>query len=168
MTRADEIAERLCDHKSWLTHGRSIKIDDLEAMGLRITNYAQDPELADAIRRYYSLMQVTLSSNIYKIFETPTSQIYKFMVVSGPTSATPPNAPKDAQCAFLDLECAKCKSKFKIQACLGVEQDLHDGCLPFPEVDHLNCPTCNADLDLSGARRQIELQSKKKIVKHRG
>lgn len=36
LARADEIAQMLSNHSTWLTHGRSIKIDDLRKMGLRI------------------------------------------------------------------------------------------------------------------------------------
>ena len=32
--RAEEIADKLCDHGHWLTHGRSIKLEDLRAMRL--------------------------------------------------------------------------------------------------------------------------------------
>ena len=64
--RAEEIAGELCNHRRWLTHERSIKIDDLEGMRLRITDYSRSPELADAIRRYHTLLQMTFATNIYK------------------------------------------------------------------------------------------------------
>ena len=34
--RAKDIADKLCDHSKWLSHGRSIKIPDLEGIGLGI------------------------------------------------------------------------------------------------------------------------------------
>ena len=77
--RAAEIAEKLCNHRKWLTHRRSLRISDLEAMGLRITDYSLQPELDDAITRYYTLLHMTFASNIYKLFETPGSQIYRFV-----------------------------------------------------------------------------------------
>ena len=78
LERAQQIAEQLRDHGKWKTHGRSIKIDDLRAMKLKITDYSEDPALADAIRRYYTLLQMTFASNIFKIFETFKSQIVRF------------------------------------------------------------------------------------------
>ena len=69
--RASQIADQLCDHKRWLTHGRSIKMEDLRAMRLKITDWRDSPVLADAIVRYKSLMSMTFATNIYKIFETP-------------------------------------------------------------------------------------------------
>jgi len=79
--RAAEIADKLCDHSDWLSHGRSIKMADLRGIGLEITDYTTDPELADAIRRYHVLLQITFdTTSIYKLFETPQSQIYRFAV----------------------------------------------------------------------------------------
>jgi hypothetical protein len=34
--RADEIARSLCDHSKWLTHGRSIRKDDLMSLRLKV------------------------------------------------------------------------------------------------------------------------------------
>ena len=72
--RAEEIAAELCNHRKWLTHGRSIKAIDLEHMGLQITRYDADATLNDAVSRYYTLLEMTFSSNLYKVFETPGSQ----------------------------------------------------------------------------------------------
>jgi hypothetical protein len=78
-SRAKEIAHDLCDHSKWLSHGRSIKISDLKSIGLEITDYTNNPELADAIGRYHVLLQMTFdNTGIYKLYETPTSQIQRF------------------------------------------------------------------------------------------
>ena len=66
--RAKEIAAQLRDHNRWKTHGRSIKIADLRQMGLLVTDYSKLPDVCDAIRRYYTLLQMTFASNIYKLF----------------------------------------------------------------------------------------------------
>ena len=88
--RAEEIARDLSDHSKWLTHGRSIKIDDLQGMRLRVTDLRDNPQLQDAVRRYYTLLRLTFdSSSIFKIFETVNSQISRFAniqpVVPAPT-----------------------------------------------------------------------------------
>ncbi|MBA3816914.1 MAG: Clp protease ClpP, partial [Parachlamydiaceae bacterium] len=71
--RANEIASLLCKHEHWFSHGRSIKIEDFIAMRLKITDYSDDLDFADAIRRYHILMQMTFThSNVYKITETIT------------------------------------------------------------------------------------------------
>lgn len=83
--RANAIATLLCNHGHWLTHGRSIQLSDLTGMRLQITDYSKTPELDDAITRYYTLLRMSFETNIYKIYETPTSQIYRSI-----NTATPP------------------------------------------------------------------------------
>ena len=75
--RAKEVADKLCDHQHWLSHGRSIRIPDLEEMKLQITDYSKNPLLSDAIARYYALVQMIFFTNIYKVYETVGSQIMK-------------------------------------------------------------------------------------------
>jgi hypothetical protein len=158
--RARNIALRLCDHGRWLTHGRSIKLEDLEAMKLRITNYSTEPELADAIRRYHTLLQMTFASNIYKVFETPESQIYRFITPPVP----PPQQPAEAEVAIIEARCGKCNVTSRLQANLGKSHPLQEGCVPFPPDNRFRCPNCGAEADLSDTRRQIEAQSKRRVV----
>ena len=160
-TRAKEIADKLCDHQHWLTHGRSIKRDDLEAMGLRVTNYSADRELADAIGRYHTLLQMTFATNVYKLFETVTSQILRF-VAAAPAS---PIVPALSDHAILEIDCRKCKQKSRIQANLRPGVPLAVGAIPFPENDTLKCPKCQTEMNLTQHRQQIELQAKKTVVR---
>ena len=155
--RASEIATTLCDHKKWLTHGRSIKISDLETMRLRITDYSQQPDLAEAIRRYHTLLQMTFDSNIYKVFETPNSQIIRFVM---PAAAVPP---QDADAVILEVTCPKCSAVSKLQANLK-KSPLEAGHHRFPPDNRFKCPTCEAEIDITGFRRQIEVQSKKPVI----
>ena len=161
-TKAAEIAAELCNHRKWLTHGRSIKIGDLRQMGLRITDYSEDPALSDAIGRYYTLLRMTFSGNIYKVIETPDSQIYRFHGARVPLPAA--LSPAAAEVAHIEVACAKCNGRFMIQANLGKPSPLQQGCLPFPANNVLNCPNCGNPIDVSDARRQIEAQSKKPVV----
>jgi ClpP class serine protease len=156
-TRAKAVAETLCDHGKWLTHNRSIKISDLEEMGLRITDYSQLPELAEAIRRYHTLLQMTFdSTNIYKVFETTDSQIVRFIA-----PAVPP--PQEADAVMLDVMCPKCRAASKVQANLR-KSPLQPGHHRFPVDNRFKCPSCGAEIDLTDARRQIEVQSKKLLI----
>jgi len=135
------------------------KISDLEDMRLKVTDYSQQPDLADAIRRYYTLLQMSFSSNIYKIFETPETQIYRF---ASPPSSTR-QAPTGGDVAIIELACKKCQSDLRIQANLGGEQPLQQGCIPYPASNKLPCPNCGTEIDLTDARRQVEAQSKKPV-----
>lgn len=164
--RAEEIAGRLCNHGHWLTHGRSIKLNNLrEEMRLQVTDYSQAPDLAEAIRRYYTLLQMTFATNIYKVFETPLSQIYRFLV---PPTAAPQPAPQgqpQGNVAIVEVTCLQCKAVSKIQANLGQPHPLQEGCVPFPVADNqFACPRCGTQINLSDLRRQIEAQSRQPVV----
>jgi hypothetical protein len=158
--RAAEIAKILCDHGRWLTHGRSITIEDLTDMGLKITDYSRNAELAEAIHRYYTLLKMSFDKTmIYKIYETPTSQLYKF--------ASPPGIPLLPQTPdhmVIDLECPTCKTKSKIQANLKEGIALKDGAINFPKDNLFICPTCKNRIDLSSFRGQLESQTRKKVI----
>ncbi|TAK51451.1 MAG: Clp protease ClpP, partial [Bacteroidetes bacterium] len=60
--RASQIAEKLCDNGFWLTHARSITMDDLHDMGLKVTDYSKEPKICDAIRRYYTLLKLSFDT----------------------------------------------------------------------------------------------------------
>jgi uncharacterized protein YlaI len=66
--------------------------------------------------------------------------------------------------ALIDFECPNCKSKTKIQANLKKGVPVQKGATPFPKDNVFICPACNARIDLNTLRRQLESQSKKKVV----
>jgi hypothetical protein len=161
--RAEEIAARLCDHGYWLTHNRSIKMTDLQGMRLLVTDYSchPNPEFGDAITKYYALLQMTFTTNIYKIYETPESQILKFLIPHVPAPAPHPGSPN---IAIVDYQCNNCKTKSRIQANLGQPQAIQPGFVPFPANNKFRCPRCGVEHDLSDVRRQLEAQSKQPVV----
>lgn len=157
--RAQEIASQLCDHRRWLVHGRSIKIEDFQEMRLRITDFSKNPDLFDAIQRYHTLLQMTFATNTYKVFETAASQIYRFIA---PAAPAPPQVGGDL--AIVEVVCGKCGAKTKVQANLGKALPLRPECVPFPGNNVLACPSCGGETDLGDLRRQIEAQAKKPVV----
>ena len=160
--RATEIAATLCRQSKWFTHGRSIKIDDFEEMRLKITDFSDQKELNEAIVRYYTLLRMSFETNIYKIFETVESQIYRFAVAPG---QRPPEG-KPKKVAEINFECPKCKEKFLIQANLEKNIPLKKNRIPYPlDNDVLKCLNCGIESNISNIRLQIEAQSGKKIVK---
>ena len=175
--RAHEIAEQLRDHGKWKTHGRSIKIDDLRAMRLLITDYSGDPALCDAIRRYYTLLQMTFATNVFKIFETPQSQIMRMEAIQQVALAGLPGIPnlpglpqqiRDVQAAEIGVACAKCGNNVQVHAPFVPGLPVPPGAIPFPADNKLKCPTCGNELNLSDARRQLEAQTRKTIVSSEG
>ena len=116
-------------------------------------------DLFDAIQRYYTLLQMTFATNIYKVFETASSQIVRFI---GPPAPAPEQQVGDA--AVIDVPCGKCGKATRVQANLGRSLPLQPGCASFPADNRFRCPSCGAETDLGDLRRQIEAQAKKPVV----
>jgi len=167
VARAEEIAQALCDHSRWLSHGRSIKLEDLESLRLKVTDYGKILELSDAIRRYHVLLQMTLDqSNIFKLIETAGSQIYRHVQIS----MTPPGMPLAQGGAspagvLVEVACAKCKKSHILQADFDTLKPLQGGAARFPTNDILVCSQCGTNINLSQLRHQIEIQTKKSVVR---
>ncbi|HOM87796.1 MAG TPA: Clp protease ClpP [Spirochaetota bacterium] len=162
--RANEIATELCKHSRWLTHGKSLKISDLNNLRLIITDYSKIEELNEAITRYYTLLRMTFDgSNIYKLFETISAQIYRFVNVQVIGQKRDLN---EKNIAKIEFECPKCKTKHNIQVNIGKSKPLQKGFLPFPENNNIfKCTNCGHESDLTTIRLQIESEIGKKIVK---
>ncbi|MDR1197508.1 MAG: ATP-dependent Clp protease proteolytic subunit [Prevotellaceae bacterium] len=66
--RAKEVAETLCDHMNWRTHGRSLKIDDLKGY-LIIENIDNNPQLANIVYRIKTVIRLIFdTSTDYKLY----------------------------------------------------------------------------------------------------
>ena len=159
-TRAAEIANFLCDHSYWLTHERSITIKDLRRMRLIIKDYSEENDLCDAIIRYYTLLKMSFdTTNIYKIYETLESQIYRF--------ATPKIRPEQRRLpekVIINFECPNCKTITIIQGNFKKGVKTIKGAITFPKDNIFICPSCNARNDLNTLRNQIESEQKNKII----
>ena len=65
IARAKEIAEELCNHARWRSHGRSIKISDLEDLGLQVKRIDDNKPLADIVYRIQMIINAVLSAVAY-------------------------------------------------------------------------------------------------------
>lgn len=158
--RALEIAEELCDHGKWLTHGRSVTIKDFTDMRLKVTDYSKDKDLFDAIRRYYTLLKMSFdTTNVFKIYETQNTQLYRFE-----TSSASPTPRVEQDKVEISFKCKKCNTESILQANLKEGVELLKGNIPFPEDNIFICPGCNNRNEVSTIRMQVESQIKKKIV----
>jgi len=146
-------------------------------MRLLITDYSGDPALCDAIRRYYTLLQMTFATNVFKIFETPQSQIMRMEAIQQVALAGLPGIPnlpglpqqiRDVQAAEVGVACAKCGNNVQVHAPFVPGLPVPPGAIPFPADNKLKCPTCGNELNLSDARRQLEAQTRKTIVSSEG
>lgn len=158
--KAEKIAEELCSQSRWLTHRRSIKIRDLEKLGLKITNYEMNAKLGDAINRYYILLRMSFeSSSIYKIFETESSDIYRFMMV--PARSTP----QTPQSLVMNGSCPNCKYDLKIQTNLEKDVPQASDTVLYPiQTDTLECPKCRKSINVKSLRQQVEAETGKKVI----
>jgi hypothetical protein len=156
--RAEEIANDLCNHSKWLTHGRSIKYDDLIKMGVKITSLNNNIELKEAVRRYYTTLRMSFDVSIYKIFETHNSQIYRMLAPQAP------QINRDAKNAKLDIKCPKCNHMISIQASFNKDDKIEKGKTNFPKNDIIKCSECGNDINVKDLRIQIEAQTGKKII----
>lgn len=162
-SRASDIAAKLCDHQKWLSHSRPIKIDELEAMRLRITNYGKTPALQQAIwELWVNLSHFMASTNIYKAYESATVEFFKFALPQ-PSVPQKPAAAGPGK-AIVEVRCGKCGTVQRIQANLGASQPLDAGVVPFPKDGLLACPGCGDKINLMGLKLQLEAQTRQPVI----
>ena len=95
-------------------------------------------------------------TSIFKLFETPSSQIYRHLLSE--QQIQPANAKK----IIIDFPCNKCGTMSKLQANFEKGIPFDKGTTPFPDDNIFICPKCSSRHDLSPLRMQIESQTKKK------
>jgi len=171
--RASDIARDLTDHSKWRLHGRSIKAEDLEEIGLRITRVDKDPKLADVVYRIQTVCMFLFEyTTAFKIFATKDDKIFRHaatMQPGGPIRlpAMPPS-PAQADVVELEQKCPKCGASHRIYAKLTpnpqIDLDMKNkGLAPFPKDTKINC-SCGYEIDLLGIKNRIETDTKKKII----
>ena len=158
--RADEVASTLCSQSKWLTHDRSIKMGDLEKLRVKVVNYDDKADLSDAITRYYTLLRMSFEmSSAYKIFETPSSQIYRYL---GPGGAVRPQQRPRANKSRVDVTCPECQARFAVQVNWTRDAPNDPGAIPY--TDPMVCPACGARIPLNKMLRELEAVTGQKAV----
>ena len=176
--RATEVAEFLCDHMSWRSHGRSLKIEDLREY-LLIDRIDDNPELADIVYRINTVLRLIFSnSSIYKVYKTADTFLSKTAMNGVPTLPPPqafPNAPtkkaqtQQAQKVELELICPKCHKKHVVPGYVNMaSQQIRALKLQVnPLVTDkytLVCDNCGFELDLKPIKNQLEMQHRISIT----
>ncbi len=165
--RAKEIVENLINHKKWRSHGRSLKIHDLETLGLRVNKIDDDPKFADIVYRIQTIIKLLYSTtNIYKIFATENDKLFHFFGISNPG---PQNITKETEVVTANVTCKKCGSAYNFYAKFiqnkKIDEDFNrQGLEQFPKDNLYKCKKCGAELRLEKIRDDIESQSGKKII----
>lgn len=165
--RAEEIAAELTNHGKWRSHGRSIKIDDLQSIGLKITRLDDDPDLSDIIYRIQVVVRFLFTdTDIYKMFVSEKAKMFKRAVR---TDALIKRAvPQKANSAELGIKCEKCGKKHKLYAKFVLDPKIDKklkkkGLHPFPKNNKLICE-CGFEHDLLSIRNELEAQTGRKVI----
>lgn len=165
--RAGEIAKELTNHTKWRSHGRSIKIEDLREIGLRVIDIDKNPELSEIVYRIQAVCRMLFeTTSAFKIFATKDNKIFRHVVPSG----IPMPIPQAQMPAVVQIEqkCPKCGTTYKFYAKLidnpQIDIDMkQQGIKQFPKDGVLKC-NCGQQLDMNGIKAQIEGQAGRKII----
>jgi hypothetical protein len=160
--RAYDISTKLSSQQMWHVHGRSLRIPDLEALKLKIEDYSAQPDLFDAIQRYYVLLRMTFDAgNAFKIFETPTEIIarrFNIALPQGVPGGLPPGLPgEQISNVQIGAVCPK-QHQFNVQLDFLQGIPLQPGNVRYPDSGRISCPTCGLPVDLKQARQAVEQQ----------
>jgi hypothetical protein len=173
--RACEVAEMFCDHTTWRTHGRSLKIEDLQEV-LIIERIDEDAVLADIVYRIKTVIRLILDgSTVYKLFHVDDLKISKTFTVSPGANLpvtqpfSPPQGQKQVDAVELDIQCPKCGKRHKVNGYMDIDsQQINVAKLLInqnvKDNDILVCDNCNFALDLKPIKNQVESQTKRKVT----
>jgi hypothetical protein len=167
-SKAMDIANKLTDHSKWRLHGRSIKIQDLEDIGLKITHIDDDPQLAEVVYKIHVVCQLFFdNTSIFKILAT---EDYKMFRQAAAIVGQPIRIPKGKQPDVVEIEpqCPKCGVKHRIYAMFAPNPKIDSDCrkkglTPFPKDAKIKC-ACGFEIELAGVKSQVEVVSGRKII----
>jgi hypothetical protein len=168
-SRARDIATKLIDRSKWRSHGRSIKIPDLESedIKLRITHVDDNPELAETVYRIQAVCHLLFdNTSNYKMFATKDYKMFKQAVMVGQPIRIPTGKQPDV--VKIEQQCPKCGVKHRIYAMFAPNPQIDSDCrkkglTPFPKDAKIKC-ACGFEIDLTGVKNQVEVVSGRKII----
>lgn len=166
--RAREIAENLSRQSRWFSHSRSLRISDLEQLGLKITDFGAIPELNDAVLRYQVLLRMTFEMGpVYKIFETPKTQIarrFQLPALNPDQAAQLLGQVQHAPTLVVGANCANCNHPNEFQLDFDPGQPLQPGARRFPNAAEVPCQRCGQNLNLASIRAEVEKKLGRKAL----
>lgn len=168
--RAHKIAEQLTDQSRWNSHGRSLKIKDLQELQLKIIPVDEDRKMADIVYRIKAINRLLFGAmGVYKIFVTENHRIQRNKTPKGVGGVIPkPVNLKNADLSQFDIDCPKCHKKYKLYAKFKndkkIDKDMKkEGFKPVPKTKTLSC-ACGQVIDLVGPLTEMETMVGKKVI----
>jgi hypothetical protein len=166
--RARQIADELARQSKWFSHGHSIRIPDLTALGLKIVDFSQNPELNDAVLRYQILLRMTFENGpVYKIYENPAETIarrFEIPAVSPELVGNLLGQMQSAPSIQVKLDCGNCKHANVFQLDFVSGQPLQPGSRRYPDSGSAPCMKCQQTLNLSAPRAEVEKKLGRKAL----
>jgi hypothetical protein len=163
LQRAKTVAKELTDQSKLRTHGRSLKIEDLQKW-LKIDRIDDNKDLAGIVYKIKTVIRlIYASSSTYKLFFTESQKIFRNQIInSGASLPVPMNQIKKQKIeANIDQKCPKCTKLHKLKA-IPVSQ-LSDNEKKKEDIQSLTCDNCGFNVDLTPVRNQLELQLRTKV-----
>lgn len=173
-SRASEVADLLCNHMTWRTHGRSLKIEDLKDL-IVIEKIDDDKKLADIVYRIKTVLKLIMNgSTTYKIFRTADTFLAKTATIA-PNNGMPIPIPicqkpkhQEIQTVQFNIICPKCQKRHQINGYLDLDsKKIKELNLPINhsigDNDTLTCDNCNFELNLKPIKNEIETKEHKKV-----
>lgn len=170
--RAVKVAEKLCNHTNWRSHGRSLKIDDLKDE-LIIEDIDRIPEVSDIVHQIKTVIRLIFSSSTdFKLYFWEDLQIARSATVANVPGPIPIPMAENRSVPVMNFQimCPKCKKMHKIPGYIGItKEDVKKLGLPINNQVKdgvLLCDTagCGMAIDLKPTLNQAETQIKKEIV----
>lgn len=181
--RANEIAEKLCNHTKWRSHGRSLNLNDLKD-DLIIENVDKDAKLSDLVYRIKTVIRFIFdTSTIFKLYYSEDLRIarnfapqqpglFQLPLLPQPFPVVPQqgvNPPAPFDNAKIQLKCPKCGKHHEIMGYFSTTSaEIAEKQLPInPNVkdnDVFICDNCNFVTDLKPIKASLELQAQKKLI----
>lgn len=160
--RAQEIADKLVDQEIWKSHGRSLKIQDLQKE-LKINRIDDDVELAEIVYRIQAVIKLLFqTTSVFKMFVMANDKIFRHATTGQYNQQEQMNVVK------AEIICAKCKKTHKLYGKFVNDKNIDDqlkaeGYKNIISEKIIKC-TCGNEIDPTGVINDIENKINKKLV----
>lgn len=160
--RANQVAGEIANHSRWRTHGRSLKISDLDNIGLKVINLENKPEISDLVYRIQFVCKLLLeTTSIYKLFFDAKGKIIKNAVAGNIHNNKTPKDQDKPHVVQIEINCEKCGRKHKFYKKLvdndNIDKDMKkQNIAELPREDFYKCE-CDNIIDLKAVKNEIAM-----------